>query len=40
MFSEASETLWHESFDLPSGISGFPMQIVSTHGLKYIVLVE
>ena len=25
MFSEASQTEWHEPFDFPTGISGFPM---------------
>ena len=27
---EASQTEWSEPFDCPTGISGFPMQMVST----------
>ena len=33
MLSEASQTEWHEPFHLPTEISGFSMEILSTHDL-------
>ena len=33
MLSEDSQTEWREPFHLPTEISGFPMEIVSTHDL-------
>ena len=30
IFSEASQTEWREPFDFPTGISGFPVKMVST----------
>ena len=33
MFSEASQTEWREPFHLPTEISGFSMETVSTHDL-------
>lgn len=35
MFSKASQTEWQETFDFPTGISCFPMYIVSTPGYVY-----